>query len=413
MENIQNIIENTYLQDDRLEIIKKVNDKLFNFSQLNFDSEAANNIIFIYTPPKVGSTALVSSIRLCAAHKYSVIHIHDEIMLNYIANIKEDITINELIKYNMTLGKNVYVIDIYRTPIERKISEYFEKLSCYHFNNSEENLINYKLDIIIKRFNCLFPYLGKGDHFYEKYDIGIIKNENFVFDFDKLYIHKIVDNINYIKLRLDDSKEWGKILTKILGTEIIIVSDYQTNDKKIGPLYNKFKENYTLPLNYYDMVKNDKFLNMYLNSQEIEKYLNKWIIKTTENFVPYTEDQYNFYMNLYLENQYINDFQTDHYIDNGCLCKLCSQKRNNIFIKMREGDYGIENKIRDKIIHIEILNENKIKKIEKIKNISKEIVNVMQKNKKKTNKLSDSSFHFTNFTNDKFKQTIGNINFRR
>ena len=33
------------------------------------------------------------------------------------------------------LGKNVYVIDVYRSPIECKISTFFEKVGVYHFNN--------------------------------------------------------------------------------------------------------------------------------------------------------------------------------------------------------------------------------------------------------------------------------------
>ena len=34
--------------------------------------EKNRNIVFIYSPPKVGSTTLVSSIRLSAAHKFTV-----------------------------------------------------------------------------------------------------------------------------------------------------------------------------------------------------------------------------------------------------------------------------------------------------------------------------------------------------
>jgi hypothetical protein len=56
-----------------------------------------------------------------------------------------NISINEIIHYNKKIGKNVFVIDIYRSPIERKISEYFEKLSCHHFNNTDENINKYNI----------------------------------------------------------------------------------------------------------------------------------------------------------------------------------------------------------------------------------------------------------------------------
>ena len=100
-----------------------------------------NNYVFIYTPPKVGSTTLVTSLRISLGKNYNIIHIHDEIMLNVLTKI-HGVKINDLIKYLSNIGKNVYVIDIYRTPIERKMSEFFEKITAYHFNNSANNITN-------------------------------------------------------------------------------------------------------------------------------------------------------------------------------------------------------------------------------------------------------------------------------
>jgi len=41
-----------------------------------------NNYIFVYTPPKVGSTTLVTSLRVSLGRSYNTIHIHDETMLS-------------------------------------------------------------------------------------------------------------------------------------------------------------------------------------------------------------------------------------------------------------------------------------------------------------------------------------------
>ena len=114
--------------------IKNVVDKLFSIQ--------TNNFIFIYTPPKVGSTTLVSSLRISLGKSYNVVHIHDDIMLSVLTGIN-NIKVNDIINYLGNKGKKVYVIDVYRTPIERRMSEYFEKLSPYHFNNSEQNLKTY------------------------------------------------------------------------------------------------------------------------------------------------------------------------------------------------------------------------------------------------------------------------------
>jgi hypothetical protein len=73
-----------------------------------------NRFVFIYTPPKVGSTTLVSSFRISLGRSINVLHIHDETMLAVLTGIKE-IKIIDLIKYIVGLGKKVYVIDVYRT----------------------------------------------------------------------------------------------------------------------------------------------------------------------------------------------------------------------------------------------------------------------------------------------------------
>jgi hypothetical protein len=179
------------MNDNRLEYIKEFNDSIFN----NDVIKNKNVLVFIYTPPKVGSTTLVTSFRMSCARKVNVLHIHDETMLSVITGIKnnDNITVNELINYNALIGKNVVVIDVYRNPLERKISEYFELLTCYHFNTSENNLSNYKLELLIKRFNSLFPFLGSSDYFFEKYDIDVPDN----FDFDNKFDHLV---LRYLEL---------------------------------------------------------------------------------------------------------------------------------------------------------------------------------------------------------------------
>ena len=355
----------------RLSQIKEANDKIF--SSLLKDAEIYKNLIFIYTPPKVGSTTLVSSIRVSASHKFSIIHIHDEIMLNFFTGISS-VTINEIIQYNSYIGKNVYVIDIYRTPIERKFSEFFEKISPYHFNNSEENINKYNIKRVIDRFNKVFPFLALGDHFIDKYNIPIPES----FDNTNKFLNIKHNNVNYIKLRLKDSDKWGKILSEILCTEIIIISDYETNNKIIGNLYSKFKNEYKLPTNYFDIIKEDKYLQFYYSEEERNSYLKLWNSKLSPPVISYTESEYLFYVNLNLENQFYNDFQSEHYIDNGCLCKGCSSKRTNIFENAKKGII-----IKEKISHTEIVNEI----IDNRKKIINTIIDKINHKNKTKNKL--------------------------
>jgi hypothetical protein len=190
-------------------------------------------------------------------------------------------------------------------------------------------------------------------------------------------------NINYIKLRLKDSDKWGKILSEILSTEIIIISDYETNNKIIGDLYSKFKNEYKLPSNYFEIIKNDKYLRFFYSYEEINSYLSLWANKLTEPVLSYTEPEYLFYVNLNLENQIYNDLQSEHYIDNGCLCKGCSSKRKIIFEKAKKGII-----IKEKINHTEVINQiidNKNKLINKINDKNK------NKNKLKATLTTNSS----------------------
>ena len=134
------------------EIIAETVNKLFKIP--------TNNYIFIYTPPKVGSTTLVTSLRVSLGKSYGVIHIHDETMLSVLTGIN-NVKIIDIIHFLSNQGKNVYVIDVYRTPIERKMSEFFEKISPYHFNNSADNISKYSIKRISDRFNKVFPHIEK------------------------------------------------------------------------------------------------------------------------------------------------------------------------------------------------------------------------------------------------------------
>jgi len=344
-------------------MIEEIFKKLFN--------KISDNYIFIYTPPKVGSTTLVSSLRISLGSNYNVIHIHDDVMLHVLSGYN-NVTVNDMINYISQKGKKIYIIDVYREPIERKMSEFFEKISCYHFNNTEENINKYSIKRVTDRFNKLFPHLSKEEHYFDKYDISNPP----LFDFNKKYTIQILNGIKYIKLRLIDSPMWGKILCEIFNRNIVIINDYQTNNKVIGELYRKFKEEYKIPYNYLELIKNCKYFNFYLSEQERNEYINKWQNRMIDNFTPYTTDEYKLYVSIYLENQIYNDIQFDHYIDSGCECTHCKIKRKNVFIKAHNGE-----QITEKIIHNEVINETNTKKNDMLLKLITKIKSNNKKNK--------------------------------
>jgi hypothetical protein len=322
--------------------------RLMNANELlNINKHHHNKVVFVYSAPKVGSTSVVSSFRIFGIERIDIIHIHDEEMLHVLANIK-DTTVNEIILFNKYLGKDVYVINVYRSPIERKISTFFEKIGSHHFNTNDDEVNKYNIVKVINRFNNIFPWIGNGDHFIDKYNINIPNR----FDFINKYVLVNENGIKYITLRLKDSNEWGRILTNIFGFNIRTIKDYESSNKPIKDLYNSFKNNYKIPINLLNEIMNDKYLKYYYSQEEINKYYNDWLVKTTDIRDSYTYEQYKLYETISIENCHIDKIQADHYFDEGCICKACSIKRLETISKILK---GID--VKDRIAHTDAKNE--------------------------------------------------------
>lgn len=372
--------------EDKRQLLSSANSKLNICDDLNIEKN--KNLVFIYCPPKVGSTSLVTSFRLCALNRYTVFHIHDELMLKVLCGI-ENVTVNEIIKYNKSLGKNVYVIDIYRSPIEHKISFFFEKIASIHFNNTEQAINTYDVNKVINRFNKVFPHLSKKDYYKEVYNIPSPPN----FNHAAKYINQEIDGIKYIKLRLKDSEQWSQILSDIFGFNIKLINDYETDKKPIRDLYNKFKEAYRIPANFLKMIEYCDILKYYYSEEERETYLKNWRSKSGPPFTAFTKEEYRVYNDISIENQHILDVQRNHYIDEGCICAGCSRKRQIILHKLQTGQ-----KVDEMIDHNQAFKEYQqvviqrkkeklhafVKKIEMANN-----ANIMKKQNKPQNLLQN------------------------
>ena len=347
----------------KLELLIKTNELL------NVNKNQHNKLLFVYSTPKVGSTSIVSSLRIFGITKINIIHIHDEEMLKVLGHIS-DITINELILYNTYLGKDVYVINVYRSPIERKISVFFEKIGSYHFNNQDNNVNNYNILKVIERFNNIFPWIGIGDHFIDKYNVTIPEK----FDYINKYTLVHDNGIKFITLRLKDSNEWGNILTNIFGFKICIIKDYESLNKPIQKLYNLFKSSYKIPINLLNEQINDKYLKYYYSEEEIQNYYNDWLIKSTTVRNSYTKEQFMLYEQITIENSYFEKIQLDHYFDEGCICSACSMKRVETISKMFR---GIE--VKERIVHTEAKIELIQKKVLRANRLTDKINNIIKK----------------------------------
>ena len=354
VDKVNNVVYRSINSPEKLNKLTTINE------MLNLTNSKHNKLVFVYSVPKVGSTSIVSSLRIFGINKIDIIHIHDEKMLNVLAHIS-DVTINDLILFNKYLGKDVYVINIYRSPIERKISTFFEKIGSHHFNNYDNEVNKYNITKVIERFNNIFPYIGTGDHFIDKYDIKIPTN----FDTNNKYLLVNDSGIKYISLRLKDSNEWGRILTNILGFKIMIVKDYESSNKPIKDLYNAFKSSYKIPINLLNDEINSKYLKFYYLEDEIKNYYNEWLIKSIDTKNSYTREQFELYEKITIENLHIDTIQLDHYFDEGCICQACSIKRIETMSKLLRGI-----NVSDKIFHSYAKNELIQKKVTRANKIN-------------------------------------------
>jgi hypothetical protein len=363
---------------EKVSLLGQTNEKLNICSDMALEKN--RNLVFVYCPPKVGSTTIVTSLRLSAADKMTVLHIHDELMLNVLCQV-DGVTVNEIIQYNKLLGKNVFVIDIYREPIEHKISVFFEKIGSFHFNNSDVNVNEYGMDRVFNRFNSLFPHLTKSDYFREIYGIPVPET----FDHINKYVMVEHNDIKYIKLRLRDTPIWGSILGTILKTDIKIVNDYETKSKPIAPLFASFNAAYRIPANFLQLVENDPSIRYYFSPGEQDVYMNKWRHRHCGIFQPFTDDQYKMYIEISIANQHINEVQRTHYIDVGCSCTACALKRNEILRLAKTGQ-----PVRQTVDHHEANRELKQtvfqERKKKVEALARRIQSYSQQNKKVASK---------------------------
>ncbi len=339
---------------DKTEVKSAVNSSVIYFPVRNIekDTEAIKQcakeylkitcpkVVFVYTGLKVGSTSLVSSFRIFASKKINVFHFHNENMLPQ--KFKDaGVTINDLIHYCATvLNKTVYVIDVYRTPIEKKISTFFERAAVHHFNAPDSVVATYSVNKLIKRFNQVFPYIGTEDYLTECYGDKVKSSIPNVFPHMKHHLAFDCGMVKYIKLRLMDSLHWGGILSTIFGIHIEVVTDHASNKKTLGNLYAVFKREYKIPEAYLNTVQDlDSQFSYYLSDKERAAYIAKWktaCLPDNCSSESFAEQEYAFYSQLSRENSYMDKVERteEHYLDEGCVCDACMKRRKEVAAKI-------------------------------------------------------------------------------
>jgi hypothetical protein len=205
------------------------------------------------------------------------LHVHSnaDFQLTRLDEDERELTIFDVIKYNMETKKRILIIDSYRSPIERKISAFFHHIESILPNYKEKNM-----QTIIDTFNSVLHNIEEYqsiDEVFQYFNIPSFKT----FDFQKKYCIKTHENITFVKIRFHEINEWSNILSTLFNTKITVRNHNLTEKKEINILYNDFKSVYKIPKTYLlnQLVKDVSF-KIYNSKKEQAEYIEKWLLKS-------------------------------------------------------------------------------------------------------------------------------------
>lgn len=228
--------------------------------------------VICMTSGKSGSTTLLQTFRQSGYKTYKF-HSKEDFSIRF-----PNDNLIDLIKRS-SKNKKLYLIDSYRTPIERKISASF-----YHASENNANWQKYftkkkpldfenaSIEMLIDYFNC-----NTMDIMEEYQSIEPIMKELSVpefssFNFKKKYAIREQGNLVFIKILFSDIENWGSILSEIFKKPIKIIRDNTQKEER----YNVLKKQYKIKKRLLEKVKKDKYFILYTSPENRKKYYEKW-----------------------------------------------------------------------------------------------------------------------------------------
>lgn len=248
------------------------------------------NNIFVCSGGKCGSNIL---------HNTFINNNYDSIKLRNISDYK--LISNDYFTYifdRIDLScknyENIYIIDSYRTPIERKISSFFQHIQGYLPNYNQlsikeiSDFFNTNILLTIEDYHSI-------DQVMTHYNVPLFNS----FDLKKKYNIVKQNNKIFIKILFKDIQNWDKILSNIFKKEINLYNSNLIENKEINNLYKEFKENYKVPKKYINTILvNDTHFKIYNTKSEQTEYINYWLNRS------YEEDFYYKYKKLILQKKF-------------------------------------------------------------------------------------------------------------
>jgi hypothetical protein len=302
--------------------------------------------VFVQGSSTTGNAVLINSLRISMSHLCNVVHMDHttEVLLKE----THDVTIPMLVKYLCAIGGKVVVIDVYNTPIEKKMSMFLEDIGAYHFNQPDAMVSRLPLIRAFNRFNKLFPHIIAEDSFISQFGLLDMPPFNAV-DKCASIIH---EKVSYVKLRMTDLSCWGEILRPFLGQSFRIITVDNFNKLSLKKMHDWFIQDYKIPENILDLVNQCEDAKRYHSEDEWTEYINSWKLRVTKNVTSFSDSEYQVYSTISKENAYLEPVIQNEYMDDGCICAGCSEIRRILYGRICE---GYKARISDRVWHSDTL----------------------------------------------------------
>lgn len=259
--------------------------KLF-FLKVNFILSKKHPIL-VYTMAKVGSMSVYYSIR--KQTNYSCFHIHT-------LNLEEDLHNQEICLKNGLIPdsrtpihfiqrkilkpkKVVKFITLYRNPIDRNISAFFDAFELYVGTSIE----NYKGEIeqLIQIYHEKMPHNYAVEWFNQVFerDLGI---NIYDYDFNPEIGFQTLVKDNYMILVLSsalDNSVKEEQIGQFINQQPFYITDVNVTASKYykAKLYNEFKSTIKFSQSYLDTLLQSSYSQHFFTNEEIEASYKRWL----------------------------------------------------------------------------------------------------------------------------------------
>ena len=227
--------------------------------------------VFIHCGGKCGSTTLKKTF---INNNFSAIHAHSNLEYKKTFNTKSNIF--ELMTISSRNYNNIFIIDVYRNPIERKISSFFENIQSHlpnYANMTMNELIDFFNNNLLNHIEGYHPINEVLTHF----NMPLFTT----FDFKKKFIISRKKKFVFIKLLFSDIKDWKYILSFIFKRKFIIHDANLSKNKANYKLYELFKKSYKVPKSFIvNVLVNDPEFKIYNTPEDQDKYIKYWLNKS-------------------------------------------------------------------------------------------------------------------------------------